>query len=108
MTELEEEILSEIELKSYLWWRYIDHNYFLWRHREENLKEFIKQMNEKHPPTQFTGEWSQTSINFLGIAVPLINGKVTTDLHVKPTDSHRYLYSSSGHPYHCKREYHTA
>ena len=29
MTELEEEILSEIKLKPYLWWRYIDNIFFL-------------------------------------------------------------------------------
>ena len=30
MTELEEEILSEIELKPYLWWRYINDIFFIW------------------------------------------------------------------------------
>ena len=29
MAELEEEILSEIELKSYLWRRYVDDTFFL-------------------------------------------------------------------------------
>ena len=29
MAELEKEILSEIELKPYLWWRYIDYIFFL-------------------------------------------------------------------------------
>ena len=42
MAELEEEILSEIELKPYLWWRYIDDIFFLWEHGEEKLKEFIE------------------------------------------------------------------
>ena len=32
MAELEEEILSEIELKPYRWWRYIDDIFFLWEH----------------------------------------------------------------------------
>ena len=30
ITELDEEILSEIELKPYLWWRYINDIFFLW------------------------------------------------------------------------------
>ena len=30
MIELEEEILSEIELKPYLWWRYINDIFFIW------------------------------------------------------------------------------
>ena len=103
MTELEEETLSEIELKPYLWWRYVDDIFFLWEHREEKLKDFIKHLNEKHPTIKFTAEWSETLINFLDVAVSLIGGKVTTDLYVKPTDSHQYLHSSSCHPYHCKK-----
>ena len=34
MAKLEEKILSEIELKPYLWWRYIDDIFFLWEHGE--------------------------------------------------------------------------
>ena len=32
MVELEEEILREVELKLYLWWRYIDDIFFIWEH----------------------------------------------------------------------------
>ena len=95
--------LSEIELKPYLWWRYIDDIFLLWEHGEEKLKEFIEHLNEKHPAIKFTAEWCQISINFLDNTVSLIGGKVTTDLYVKPTDSHQYLHSSSCHPYHCKK-----
>ena len=103
IAELEEEILSEIELKQHLWWRYIDDIYFLWKHEEEKLKKFIKYLNEKYPTIKCTAEWSQTSINFLDVTVSLIGGKITTDLYVKATDSHQYLHSSSCHPYHCKK-----
>ena len=60
-------------------------------------------MNGKHPTVKFTAEWSQTSVNFLDVAVSLTGGKVITDLYVKPTDSHQYLHFSSCHPYHCKK-----
>ena len=69
MAELEEEILSEIELKPYLWWRYIDDIFFLWEHGEEKLKRFIEHLNEKHSTIKFTAEWSKTSINFLDVTV---------------------------------------
>ena len=46
MAELEEKIFSEIELKSNLWWRYID--------AEEKFKEFIEHLSEKHPTIKFT------------------------------------------------------
>ena len=103
MAELEEETLSEIKLKPYLWSRYKDDIFFLWKHGEEKLK-VIEHSNEKHPTTKFTAEWCQTWNNFLDVKVSLIGGKVTADLHVKPTDSYPYLHSySCRHPYHCKK-----
>ena len=103
MTELEEEILREVELKPYLWWRYIDNIFFIWEHGEEKLKEFIDVLNKKHPTIKFTVEWSKTQINFLDVTVYLENGKNKADLYVKPTDTHQYLHSSSCHPCHCKK-----
>ena len=103
MAELEEEILSEIELKPYLWWRYIDDIFFLWEHGEEKFKEFIEYLNEKHPTIKFMPEWFQTLINFLDVTVSLIGGKITIGLYVKAADSDQYLYSFSCHPYLCKK-----
>ena len=56
-------------------------------------------LNKKHPTIKFTAEWSKTQINFLDVTVSLENGKIKTDLCVKPTDTHQYLHSSSCHPY---------
>ena len=103
MAELEEEILREVGLKPYLWWWYIDDIFFIWEHGEEKLNEFIDVLNKKQPTTNFTAEWSKTQINFLDVTVSLENGKIKTDLYVKPTDTHQYLHSSSCHPYHCKK-----
>ena len=103
MAELEEEILREVMLKSYLWWRYLDDVFFIWKHGEEKLKEFIGVLNKKHPTIKFTAEWSKTQTNILDVTVSLENGKIKTDLYVKPTDTHQYLHSSSCHPYHCKK-----
>ena len=52
---------------------------------------------------KFTYEWSKTSVNFLDVQVGLKNGHFTTDLYVKPTDTHQYLHPASCHPYHCKK-----
>ena len=46
---------------------------------------------------------AKTQINFLDVIVHLENGKIKTDLSVKPTDTHQYLDSSSCHPYQCKK-----
>ena len=58
-------------------------------------------LKKKHPTIKFTAEWSKTQINFLDITVYVENGKIKTDLYVKPTDICQYLHSSSCHPYHC-------
>ena len=48
-------------------------------------------------------ERSQASINFLDVTFSLIDGKVTTDLYIKPTDIYQYLRSFSYHSYHCRK-----
>ena len=59
MAKLKDEILSEKGLKPYLWWGYTCDNFFLWKHGQEELKEFVEHLNEKYPTTKFTAEWSQ-------------------------------------------------
>ena len=78
----------------------MDDIFFLLEHGEGKIKEFMEHLNEKHPIIKFTAEWSQTSINFLDVTVSLVGGKSTTDLYVKPTDSHQYHQC---HLYHCKK-----
>ena len=45
-------------------------------------------------------EWSQTMIKFFDVTLSLVDGRASTKLYVKPTDSHQYLPFSSCHPYH--------
>ena len=103
VVELEEEILKEVELKPYPRWLYIDDIFFIWEHGEEKLKEFIDVLNKKHHNIKFTAESSKTQINFLDAILSLENGKIKTDLYVKPTDTYQYFHSFSCHPYHCKK-----
>ena len=56
-----------------------------------------------HPTINLTADWSYSSVNLLDVKVIFNDGKIITDLYVKPTDTHRYLDSSSCHPYHCKK-----
>ena len=60
-------------------------------------------LNKKYPTIKFAAEWSKIKINFLDVLVSLENGKIKTDLYVKHTDTHQYLYSCSFHTYHCKK-----
>ena len=43
---------------------------------------------------------STESINFLDVNITLTNGRLSTSLYFKPTDSHLYLDNSSCHPEH--------
>ena len=54
---------------------------------------------------KFTYESSKTSIPFLDVKVSLSNGYLSTDLHIKYTDSHPFLHYTSSHPDHTKRSF---
>ena len=103
MADLEERILEDIELQPRIWWRYIDDIFFIWEHGEDSLKQFIETLNACHPTIKFTAEWSKEEINFLDVNVRLRNRQIEPDLHIKSTDTHQFLDSTSCHPYHCKK-----
>ena len=50
-------------------------------------------------------EWSKGKLNFLGVEVTFKNGVLSTDLLVKPTDTHQFLDFTSCHLFHCKNAY---
>ena len=64
MAELEEMLLSSYVRKPLVWWRYIDDIFLIWEHGEENLKEFLRLLNELHPTCKFTADYSRDRINF--------------------------------------------
>ena len=66
------------------------------------LNEFIGELNSYHTTIKFTANWSTEEVTFLDTHVYIENGKVETDLHVKPTSRHQYLHPKSCHPKHCK------
>ena len=72
-------------------------------HGEEDRNIFLKSLNEFDPCVKFTYESNKEIIAFLDIKVSLINGKVFTDVYVKPTNHHQYLHYLSDHPYHTKK-----
>ena len=56
-----------------------------------------------HSTKKYTAEWSKEEVNILDVNIKLIDGKLTTDLFVKPTDVHQFLDPTFCHPYHCKK-----
>ena len=103
MGRLEKQALEGAKTKRYVWWRYLDDIFMIWAGNEGELREFIEYLNNLHPTIKFTSEQSSSSVAFLDTTVSIKNGKISTDLYVRPTDTHQYLLSSSYHPYHTKR-----
>ena len=97
----EEKILNKAKKKPNVWCRYIDNIFFIWEHGEESIKEFLNEINSFHRTIKFKADWSKEKVNFLVAEVTLNNGVLSTDLFVKPTDTHQFLDPTSFHPYHC-------
>ena len=101
--EVEQKILETQSKKPLIWLRYIDDIFFIWTHGEQELERFLKDLNNFTPNLSFTYEASKNCIPFLDLKVKLIDGKLETDLYMKPTDCHQYLHYLSSHPQHSKR-----
>jgi len=95
MGKFEKDALAAASYSSLIWWRYIDDIFLFWTHGEEKLNDFITYLNNLHPTIRFTSSFSYNEIPFIDVNVPLINGRLETDLYVKPTDKHQYLLKSS-------------
>ena len=62
-----------------------------------------RRLNEFDTDIKFTYESSKESTAFLDLKVSIKNSKIITDLYVKSTDRHQYLYYLSAHTNHTKR-----
>ena len=91
MAALEENILNKVKI-------------FIWKHGEESLKEFINEINSFHPTIKFTANWSKEKKNFLDVEVNLDKSVLSTDLFVKPTETHQFLDHTFCYSYHCKKD----
>ena len=86
MDKMEGEFLEKPKYKPFTWLRYID-IFFTSTLGEDKLKTFLENINQLHPNIKFTYESSTDSIPFLDLRVKLSQGKLETDVHIKPTDS---------------------
>ena len=90
----------------YLWRRYIDDVFFIWRGEVQELNEFIQFMNQQHPNIKFvaTFDVETRSVPFLDMNISINeNGYLETDLYTKETAKIQYLLPSSCHPGHVSK-----
>ena len=72
MSDVEEKILENFDLKPYVWRGYI-YIFFIWQHGVETLNAFIKSLNEFHPDIKFTAEYLEKCIQFLDVTINIEN-----------------------------------
>ena len=101
---LEEKILKTWKgTKPYLWRRYIDDIFFIWRGSQSELQTFIEHLNKAHPNIKFTSTYNQDTktIPFLDMQITIDeDGIIQTDLYTKDTAKAEYLLPKSCHPGH--------
>ena len=103
MDILERKLLSGARVKPYVWLRYIDDIFMVWTGSKEELNQFLNYINGAHRTIKFAWSVSKEKINYLDVQVIDNKGKIETDLYTKPTDKHKYLFSTSCHPRGCKQ-----
>ena len=50
----------------------------VWKSSQDELNQFIKEINEVHPSIKFTTESSKTQVNFLDTTIQINDSKLTT------------------------------
>ena len=79
--------------KTKMFLRFIDDLFMMWTGLEQELLDFMKDLNKKHTSIKFEFKYSQTKIEFLDVLVyqDLNNMLQTTTIHGKQTDQQNYL-----------------
>ena len=89
MDDVKQRFLETQSKKPLIWLRYIDDIFFIWSHGEQELERFLKDLKNFTPNLSFTHEAGKNCIPFLDLKLKLIDGKLETDLYMKPTDRHQ-------------------
>ena len=86
-----------------MWKRFIDDVLMLFKGSEAQCQELVNWLNSLMPGIiKFKFEYSKTGIEFLDLSIKIENGRLETNLYVKPTNLQLFLDYFSNHPQHCK------
>ena len=79
--------------------RFIDNLFMIWTCSEQELLDFMSDLNKKHPSIKFEFKYSQTKIEFLDVLVHKDhNNMLQATIYRKQTDRQSYLDARSEHP----------
>ena len=76
--QVESEFLKTQNHQPLVWFRYIDDIISIWT----QLEKFLH-FDKFHPNLKFTYESSRKNVTFLDVDIKLLNGQISTDLHIK-------------------------
>ena len=71
MVKLEETPLTQNTSSPRIWWRYINDVFAIWDKRQNELENFLQQINTFYHTIKFTAEWSTDRVSFLDTTVIL-------------------------------------
>ena len=92
-------IYPYIKDKTKMFLRFIDDLFMIWTGSEQELLDFMSDLNKKHPSIKFEFKYSQTKIEFLDVLVYKDhNNMLQTTIYRKQTDRQNYLDARSEHP----------
>ena len=92
-------VYPHIKDKTKMLLRFIDDLFMTWTGSEQELLDFINDLNKKHSSTKFEFKYSQTKIEFLNVLVYKDhNNMLQTTIYRKQTDRQNYLDARSEHP----------
>jgi tripartite motif-containing protein 2/3 len=85
------------------WKRFIDDILMLFRGDKEDCDNMVGWLNGLMPGiVKLKCNFSKTSLEFLDLRIMIVNGRLETELFVKPTNLQLFLDYDSNHPTHCK------
>ena len=97
MDYIETEFLKTQSIKRWVWKRFFEDVFFVWTNSKENLDRFLKELYGFYSRIKTTFEKSKVKVNFLDLIIKIKNGRLSTNLHTKPVDSHQSLQFNSCH-----------
>ena len=86
-----------------VWKRFIDDVLMLFKGSREECEELVDWLNSLMPGVvKFKFDFSYQKVEFLDLEIYIEDGKLKTNLYIKPTNKQLYLDFNSNHPLHCK------
>ena len=86
-----------------LWKRFIDDIFLLFKGSEAECEELSVWLNSLIPgQIKLKCNFAKDNLEFLDLRIMIINGRLETEIFVKPTNLQIFLDYTSNHPTHCK------